>query len=325
MTETWKDNTSRVPGTGGLAVASVSLCFLGLAVIAWRLLAYRPWWSEYVARNATHLLGIVALIFGLAALAGISGRIATIVLVVISSPLILYLCSLLLLFPFRNDFGYRVLNKCSFYLAAALLFLFAFLIPALATIEWKSTFMNKCSQGTLAIMGMVLGTLLVSFWWIETCQPFSTALGNACAGNLKRLGDAMKTYADEYEGRYPDPNQWCDLLLEHTDTDADRFLCPAVKWKWRRQVLPWPIPKNQRCYYAMNPDCEPNSPDDTVLLFEIAGGWNMSGGLELVTFENHLGRGGSVLVNGGYLPAVRFEELENLHWRSKTRGDGPNE
>ena len=113
----------------------------------------------------------------------------------------------------------------------------------------------------------------------------------------------MKAYAGENEGRYPDPNQWCDLLLQRTDIDADRFLCRAIKWRWRRQVLPWPIPKNEGCYYAMNPNCEPNSPDDTVLLFEIAGGWNISGGAELMAVENHRGSGGSVLVNGGYAMA----------------------
>jgi hypothetical protein len=120
----------------------------------------------------------------------------------------------------------------------------------------------------------------------------------------------MKIYANDNQGHYPDPDRWCDLLLQHARVDADRFLCPAVKWGWRRQVFPFPVPKNRRCYYAMNPNCEPNSPDDVVFLFEIEGGWNKSGGPELMTAENHTGPG-SVLLHGGDLPA---EEFAKLNW-----------
>ncbi|TKJ39559.1 MAG: hypothetical protein CEE38_02220 [Planctomycetes bacterium B3_Pla] len=293
-----------------LAMASIVLGALGLAVFAWRLLAYRPWWSEYLARNIVGLLGIVGLVLGHVALARISRRIATITLLVVLSPPVLFLCSFLLLLLVRNSAGYHFLQRCGFYLAIALLVL---MFPVLATREWRSRLGCKSRSGTLATLGIVMGTLLAGSWWMETCGPVSTAMRMACAINLKRLGDAMETYANDKPGNYTDPNQWCDLLLQHTHIDADLFLCPQVKWEWRRQVLPFPIPKNEKCYYAMNPDCEPNSPKDTVLLFEIDGGWNKSGGLKLMTAENHRGYG-SVLFNDGRVECVHRRQFRKLKW-----------
>ena len=97
MSETHNGEESRSPGTSGLAVTSISLAVLGLGVLAWRLLAYRPWWSEYVSRNIIGLLGIVGLILGYVTLARISKRIASIALLVLSSPLLLVWCSFFLI------------------------------------------------------------------------------------------------------------------------------------------------------------------------------------------------------------------------------------
>lgn len=311
MNETQNNEESRRPGISVFAVASMTFGVLGLAVLAWRLLAYRPWWSEYVARNGIAVLGFAGVIMGGLALAEISKRIATIVVTIALSPLLLILCSYaLILLPRLRAFGYSI-QRFSTSLTIAF---FVIVLAVLTTREWRSWFEGRSRAGALAVPGIVLGVVLTNVWWVETCGPTSTALSNVCASNLGRLGDAMKAYANDNQGHYPDPNRWCDLLLQHTNTDRNWFLCPGVKWRWRRQVLPWPIPKNERCYYAMNPNCDPNSPDDTVLLFEIAGGWNISGGPERMTVENHLGRGGSVLVNGGYLPAVGADELDTLNW-----------
>jgi hypothetical protein len=68
--------------------------------------------------------------------------------------------------------------------------------------------------------------------------------------------------------------------------------------------------------YAMNPNCEPNSPKDTVLLFEAKPGWNQHGGPELFTFDNHDPKGGCVLLNDGTVKFVRTkEELAQLRWK----------
>jgi hypothetical protein len=71
-----------------------------------------------------------------------------------------------------------------------------------------------------------------------------------------------------------------------------------------------------RCHYAMNPDCGPNSPPDTVLIFEANAGWNQHGGPELFTFDHHDPRGGCVLLNNGTVKFIRTEEeLHQLRWK----------
>jgi hypothetical protein len=71
-----------------------------------------------------------------------------------------------------------------------------------------------------------------------------------------------------------------------------------------------------KCHYAMNPHCEPNSPPDTVLLFETEDGWNQHGGPELFTFDHHEPRGGCVLLNDGTSIFIRTEEeLKQLRWK----------
>ena len=74
-----------------------------------------------------------------------------------------------------------------------------------------------------------------------------------------------------------------------------------------------------KCHYALNPDCGPNSPPDTVLLFETKAGWNQHGGTELFTFDNNDPKRGSVLLNDGIPGTIKFirtkEELQQLRWK----------
>ncbi len=114
------------------------------------------------------------------------------------------------------------------------------------------------------------------------------------------------------------------VALDSSGEDAIRYP-PASKWNeairraYRETERENPIGESYRegaCEYAMNPDCEPNSPPDTVLLFETQVGWNQHGGPELFTFDNHDPRGGLVLLNDGTVKFIRTEEeLNQLRWR----------
>ena len=75
-----------------------------------------------------------------------------------------------------------------------------------------------------------------------------------------------------------------------------------------------PLGGKGRCHYAMNPKCWPNSPPDTVLLFETKGGWNQFGGVESLAFENHKGKGCNILFNNGNIVFIKPEEVGNLKW-----------
>jgi hypothetical protein len=121
-----------------------------------------------------------------------------------------------------------------------------------------------------------------------------------CRINLTVLRGAMLEYASDFNGQYPVLDKWCDLLVRHSKVREIFFVCPFAG--------------KGRCHYAINPNCEPNSPEDIVLLFETKGGWNQFGGPEILTLENHNGKGCNVLFNGGRVEFVKPERLGELKW-----------
>ncbi len=142
-----------------------------------------------------------------------------------------------------------------------------------------------------------------------------------CSENLKDLWRRLrlcrfvqdKPLRDETidrAGMRPSPTQWCDGLVrtyEHRIAPQRSFIMKPYRC---------PSAGEGRCHYAMNPNCEPNSPLDTVLLFETKAGWNQHGGPEVFTFDNHDPKGGCVLLNDGTVKFIRTEdELHALRWK----------
>jgi hypothetical protein len=138
-------------------------------------------------------------------------------------------------------------------------------------------------------------------------RPFR--LRSDCAWNIERLYTAGPLDRRDINS-YPEPNQWCDTIMRDRDNTSyvsdeemrERFKCPSTE--------------EGECHYAMNPNCEPNSPGDMVLLFETRAGWNQHGGPELFNFDNHEPKGGCVLLNDGTVKFIRTEEeLYALCWK----------
>ena len=132
-----------------------------------------------------------------------------------------------------------------------------------------------------------------------------------CKSNLDQLGVHIQIYSDEFDGRYPIPEQWCDLLEKNSEDETE----------WFRKKLSCIAAvrggDKASCHYAMNPNCQPNSPNDMVLLFETKGGWNQSGGAELLTTENHKDKGCNILFNDGRVEFIKPEEIGQLNWGDK--------
>jgi hypothetical protein len=70
-----------------------------------------------------------------------------------------------------------------------------------------------------------------------------------------------------------------------------------------------------RCHYAINPNAEPNSPGDVVLLFETKGGWNQFGGPEILTTANHSGDDCNVLFNDSRVKWIKAKDTGKLRWK----------
>jgi len=113
---------------------------------------------------------------------------------------------------------------------------------------------------------------------------------------------------------YPNPNKWCDQLLAYSEicaqiTGDEEWAGPVKKENFIFDDI-----DDGPCHYAMNPNCEPNSPPNTVLLFETKAGWNQLGGLEILTTEYHKPRGCMVLFNDGSVRFIPTEKIHELKW-----------
>ena len=115
----------------------------------------------------------------------------------------------------------------------------------------------------------------------------------------------MGSYAQDNNNSYPTPDIWCDLLQKPYPYIQEISVCLGALEAGNKE----------KSHYAINPNCEPNSPGDIVLLFETKGGWNQHGGPELLTTENHIGKGSNILFNNFYLKFVKTEELQTLKWK----------
>lgn len=166
-----------------------------------------------------------------------------------------------------------------------------------------------------AIFGIFLAFLIFIHWFNRHTSWLKNKTFRApCASNLRCLGLAMKIYASDY-GRYPEPNQWCDLLIQYGEMNERQFVCPSlILYCCNKEIFVRPRPQTGRCYYAMNPYCQPNSPPDTVLLFETDEGWNQFGGLELLSTNNHIGHGCNICFNYGHT-SFKKGKFATLKWK----------
>lgn len=154
----------------------------------------------------------------------------------------------------------------------------------------------------IIILVIALGMLMPAYMSMKGVVPYRLV----CQSSLTKLGKLMLIYAGDYDEKYPPADKWCDLLIEFgainkpADIVEKDFRCHGNK--------------EERCSYAVNQNCEPNSPPDVVLLFETKGGWNQSGGLELLTADNHGGKGCNIVFVDNHVEFVKKEDFSKLNW-----------
>ena len=209
-----------------------------------------------------------------------------------------------------------------FPLATSLLGPLAFLLGLWSLIKIKK------SRGLLK--GYIFGcaALLVSvvswhYAMVAVGETKPEAKITLCQYNMMNFAEALRSYSNDYGGKYPTPDKWCDLLTEYKEWPEDLLRCPTGKGM---RVVGG---------YALNPNATPTSASDVVLVFETNCDWercwNRFGGAEILTFDNHrrptlLPREGNffveccnILFNDGSLELIYPEQLGDLNW-----GDEPS-
>jgi len=176
-------------------------------------------------------------------------------------------------------------------------------IAALVTIK-KSK--GQLKGGRTATFGIVVNTILLIIFAITTPRPRRIPVDRIiCGRNLKCFGYGIQVYANDNDGKYPSIDRWCDLLINNEYLTEDCFVCNKARKDGDKS----------RSHYAMNSDCGPNSPNDVVLLFETKGGWNQFGGPELLTAENHDGKGANILFNDYHVSFISVSDFNDLKWK----------
>jgi hypothetical protein len=156
----------------------------------------------------------------------------------------------------------------------------------------------------LAIIGILWSLMPIPV------TPARTAHRVICASNLGGLGKTIRSYSDQYDHKYPTSDRWCDLIAEYADVNEIWICRGALKHGDKGP-----------CHYAINPNCSPNSPPDTVLLFETTGGWNQHGGPEILTTENHEGEGCNILFNNCKVEFIKPEQFNELKWGNEPKDE----
>ena len=174
----------------------------------------------------------------------------------------------------------------------------------------------KRSQGTLGGGGIALAGISVSaIFLLLTPVMVKSVLATVagfqgqarsinCVSNVKQLVLAVRQYADDHQGRYPAATNWCEMLRPYVGTN-DVFRCPADL-------------SGGRCSYAFNAQLAgaeagkvaPNA----VVIFEAAGGWNVSGSRELIPGKSRHGRVFLVGFADGHVEQLPASLLPQLLW-----------
>jgi prepilin-type processing-associated H-X9-DG protein len=172
------------------------------------------------------------------------------------------------------------------------------------------------SQGQLKGRGLALAGIITSGVSLLLIPIFAAmmlpALAAAkqkaqeinCVNNEKQLALAVRIYAGDNGDHFPPAATWCDAI--HTAVGAEKvFKCPAA-------------PAGSRCDYAFNAKldglAEGSVNPRTVMLFETEGGWNASGGPELMIGKARHARMFVVAFADGSVQQLRESQLNTLRW-----------
>ena len=160
--------------------------------------------------------------------------------------------------------------------------------------------------GTLVILAVIVLLVLLKVILAPDVPPLAREV--QCRSNMKHLFLCLAVYAENHGDVYPTAETWCDLLVEMVGEEGDDpNAVERLRW-----ALRCPGGPEGRCHYAINPQADPCSVGDVVLLFESTPGWNRFGGAKLLTTENHEGRGGNVVFVDGAVRLVKAGELGAL-------------
>jgi len=93
----------------------------------------------------------------------------------------------------------------------------------------------------IIVILIIAGLLFILICGLDRVRSISPRM--VCGTNISGLGKAMLIYSNEFDGKYPTAERWCDLLVEHADVTERQFICYGALRGG----------DEGRCHYALNP------------------------------------------------------------------------
>jgi len=160
--------------------------------------------------------------------------------------------------------------------------------------------------GKLSLGLAILVSVFVIYIWTWIGRR-SIVVWSPGSSNMSRIARAMLLYANDHDDKLPDPNHWCDILIDQGNIGLENLCIPSFGIRWPYGLGNWPFglgnwppkegpihnikpgsaivlprPGAGKCDFAMNRNCRLYSGyGDPILLFSSKSGWNQSGGPEL--------------------------------------------
>jgi prepilin-type processing-associated H-X9-DG protein len=165
----------------------------------------------------------------------------------------------------------------------------------------------KIQEARKALIGLLIAGfaffLAVAMPALGRVSPLAYRL--VCSTNLSGLEKAIYVYAQDHNNMLPS-QRWCDDLIKGGDLSPKNFVCKTS------------FAADGQSSYAFNKnligrklsEINPN----TVMIFETHPGWNQVGGPEILSIQNHEGKGCNILFADGHVEFVITDSIPKLRW-----------
>jgi len=153
----------------------------------------------------------------------------------------------------------------------------------------------------VGLLGFMAGLMLPALARVKQRAQTIT-----CINNAKQIGLGMILFANSNTNQLPSAATWCDSLATRMGS-PNAFLCVNGD-------------ASKRSHYSFNARLDGidmskiQKPSLTVMIFEIDGGWNVSGGPELMLKSSRHGRQYVVVFADGHVESVNEARLQQLRW-----------
>jgi prepilin-type processing-associated H-X9-DG protein len=159
---------------------------------------------------------------------------------------------------------------------------------------------------SLIMLPILAAVLLPALMKAKQSVHKAQAEGGAirCVSNVQQLALAIRIYSTDNTNHFPSAATWCDAVKSQVGSEKV-FRCPLGD-------------AARRCDYAFNARLDGIEDSgingETVLLFETDGGWNASGGPELLLRTPRHGGVVVVAFADGSVRQIPPEQLVELRW-----------